>query len=754
MKPIATYILLISVLLSVTSAAFAGDNAASFSVVNTPDNSWVTSKNRVDGNGVVRAMYNINSRTTGATPEQIARTFLQANGHAFHLTGMTTTLQTNEIQTVQGSSHVRFNQTYEGVPVFRGDVVVSISNDNEISMVTNNFKDAINLASTTPSLTQETALQIARQHVGIRGRTTGQNDNAILMIFRADNGIDHLAYKVSMTNEDPMGDWQVFVDAMTGDVLNVEDLFVNERVQGSGYVYLSDPLSTARKIYNSIGFADNNDADSDSLTAYRSLVTLDSITFESGVYKLKGSYCNVTDIESPSDPVFFAANSPNGFNNTRSQQEFEAVNVYYHVSNSYKRLLELGFSVPSLTQIRLDPHGYLGQDNSHYSPGGNWIAWGEGGVDDAEDADVIWHEYGHAIMYNIITNWGGGECGALGEGFGDYWAGSYSRSLNQWSALDNQYNWVFNWDGHNAYWLGRSLNDSRSYPFGGLEIHSAGQIWSSALMGILGDLGRDISDRLVIKSFYYLGSGTTGADAAEAILQADRDLYGGAHIQTLAYWLGTVKHFISAPLPIQLASFTGTVMNDHTVRLDWTTISELNNYGFYLQKRHQGDSTWSEIQGSFVSGHGTTNEPQQYSFSDNTATNGIWQYRLKQIDLGGSTFFSEPIQVDVVTDVKEIVPLQFALQQNYPNPFNPATEISYSLAALSIVTLKIHNAIGQEIATLVDQPQSAGWHEVKWDGRNTGGTQVSSGIYFYRIEAKSAIGAEGFVQLKKMTLLK
>jgi hypothetical protein len=410
-------------------------------------------------------------------------------------------------------------------------------------------------------------------------------------------------------------------------------------------------------MYNSPGFADNNDADTDSLNAYRTHVTLDSLTLENGIYKLNGPYCNVTDIESPVDPDYYAANSPNGFNYTRSAQEFEAVNVYYHVTTAYKHLLDLGFSVPSLTQIRLDPHGFMGQDNSHFSPSGNWIAWGEGGVDDAEDADVIWHEYGHAIMYNIITNWGGGECGALGEGFGDYWAGSYSHSLNQWTTSDYQYNWVFNWDGHNPFWLGRALNDSRTYPFGGLEIHTAGQIWSAALMGIWNDLGREITDRLVIKSFYYLDSGTTGADAAQAILQADRDLYSGAHLQTLVYWLGTVKHFINP------------------------TVSEV----------------------------GTTNGA---------------------------------------------IPTEYTLNQNYPNPFNPTTAIAYTLPTSSTVTVKVYNSLGQEIVTLLDQDQSAGYHKVEWDGRSNNGSNISSGVYFYRLEARSVAAATGFVQMKKMVLLK
>jgi len=72
----------------------------------------------------------------------------------------------------------------------------------------------------------------------------------------------------------------------------------------------------------------------------------------------------------------------------------------------------------------------------------------------------------------------------------------------------------------------------------------AGQIWASTLLAIQRDIGRDVADRLVIKSLFYLASGATAVDAAQALLQADRDLYGGSHLPVLEYWLGTVKGFL------------------------------------------------------------------------------------------------------------------------------------------------------------------------------------------------------------------
>ena len=99
-------------------------------------------------------------------------------------------------------------------------------------------------------------------------------------------------------------------------------------------------------------------------------------------------------------------------------------------------------------------------------------------------------------------------------------------------------------------------------------------------------------------------------------------------------------------------------------------------------------------------------------------------------------------------------PQELTLLQNYPNPFNPSTTITYQIPSASHVVLKIYNILGQQVASLVDEDQAAGSHALTWNGRSSGGTSVSSGVYFYRIEATSANGQGSFVSVKKMMLLK
>ena len=109
------------------------------------------------------------------------------------------------------------------------------------------------------------------------------------------------------------------------------------------------------------------------------------------------------------------------------------------------------------------------------------------------------------------------------------------------------------------------------------------------------------------------------------------------------------------------------------------------------------------------------------------------------------------LRVDQQTDVNDVggtLPTDFNLRQNYPNPFNPTTAIEFNLPKSEHVTLNIYNVLGQKITTLVDQTLSSGNKRVVWDGTDSSGRTVQSGIYFYRIQAGD------FTQTRKMMMLK
>jgi hypothetical protein len=183
-------------------------------------------------------------------------------------------------------------------------------------------------------------------------------------------------------------------------------------------------------------------------------------------------------------------------------------------------------------------------------------------------------------------------------------------------------------------------------------------------------------------------------------------------------------------LPIVLSSFTARHLGGTRVRLDWRTLNETNNYGFFVQRRWQTDSTFTEIS-PLIPGYGTTNEPHDYSWTDSNATINRWYYRLKQVDLGGPVHFTEPIVVDVTTGVAEAKPpLKFSLSQNYPNPFNPATQVRYQVSEVGHVTVRVFDILGSEVAALVNEVKQPGEYKVEWNAEN-----FPSGVYFYSLTA-------------------
>lgn len=194
------------------------------------------------------------------------------------------------------------------------------------------------------------------------------------------------------------------------------------------------------------------------------------------------------------------------------------------------------------------------------------------------------------------------------------------------------------------------------------------------------------------------------------------------------------------PLPVELSSFTASVI-DNNVQLLWSTATEMNNYGFEIQRqvilRQTQVGKWETI--GFVSGSGNSNSPKSYSFIDKNTLEGKIYYRLKQIDNDGKFNYSNIVEVDF----NSLLPGEFALYQNYPNPFNPSTVISYQLSVNSFVNLKVYDFLGNEITTLVNEYQPEGKYYLTFNAQN-----LSSGVYYYKL----TVGDNSVV--KKMTVIK
>jgi peptidoglycan hydrolase-like amidase len=212
----------------------------------------------------------------------------------------------------------------------------------------------------------------------------------------------------------------------------------------------------------------------------------------------------------------------------------------------------------------------------------------------------------------------------------------------------------------------------------------------------------------------------TPIDALVSSLQLDSALTIGSSLATS---------------PVEIVSFAAKPIS-LSVELDWQTATEINNYGFEIERKNTVQQTdWIKI--GFVEGAGTSNAPKEYIFTDRNITMGRYAYRLKQIDRDGKFEYHGNVEVVIGP------PQKFALQQNFPNPYNPSTTISYSVATRSHVTLTVFNALGQKVAELVDGDKDAGVYEVTFDASG-----LASGVYLYRMESGS------FVQTKKLVVVK
>ncbi len=203
------------------------------------------------------------------------------------------------------------------------------------------------------------------------------------------------------------------------------------------------------------------------------------------------------------------------------------------------------------------------------------------------------------------------------------------------------------------------------------------------------------------------------------------------------------------PLPVELSSFAVS-HNAASVILKWTTASEVNNYGFEIERKDvarfkvqdsrmtTSNSSWTRI--GFVEGTGNSNTPHEYSYSDRSVSAGTYSFRLKQIDRDGKFSYSQEVETAVAG-----APALFAISQNYPNPFNPSTTIEFTLQNTGMTSLKVYDAIGREVATLVNNEmlEAGVYHQKQFNAGN-----LASGVYFVLLTNGS------MSQVRRIMLLK
>lgn len=294
----------------------------------------------------------------------------------------------------------------------------------------------------------------------------------------------------------------------------------------NAYVFNPDPLTSSLSVYGGM-YIDSSDARVPALEAERVLKPVVLTTGLLGSILMENDAVRLEDFAPPFSGI--TPGSSASFEFSRDEDGFEDMNVLYHLLEQYKHLQTLGFAGYPGYRIPVDPHGFNGADNSRVNVSTTPVSieFGEGGVDDAEDADVLIHEYNHALQRSFTgTGANSGERQNIEEALADYFCVSYSKNLSNFN-----FDKIFTWDGHNEYWSGREATSTKNYK--NITFNSNpyqhSDLFVASLLEIYDSLGRDKSDQVIWEAMFSLNPGTTMPQFAMATLRADQDLNGGIH---------------------------------------------------------------------------------------------------------------------------------------------------------------------------------------------------------------------------------
>lgn len=444
-----------------------------------------------------------------------------------------------------GAAVYRFQQRVGGRPVIGAQAVVDDGVGSPPRLVADSTRPAIRPPA-APRVTRAGAIGIATHSEAVTKLRT--QPSASLAIEPGDGGT--LVWRVVIPAARPLGDFEVLVDAASGEVVGHQNLLMRFRT-GRAKLYDPNPVVEHGGV-DGLRRDDHND-DTPLLTRLRRRVALPNIA--AGQDCLRGRWVHAMrgrgKRETCNKHLKWGAV-------TRSNPRFDALMVYFHIDRAQVYLRSLGFSDAGTSRNGINDRtqravaNAFRADNSFYSPATRMIMYGSGGVDDAQDADVILHEYGHAMQDSqspAFARARGFQAGALAEGSSDYWAAAMS-ALSPHTANEDDV-CIFDWDattygrfypavppytagrfcGRRAD-FGRSLQKAKRLPACGSDIHCVGQVWSTALWNIRRSLvaadpvgGGARADQIYLASqFLYTGQ-ESFPDAANALLCADENLH-------------------------------------------------------------------------------------------------------------------------------------------------------------------------------------------------------------------------------------
>jgi len=480
--------------------------------------------------GTPLRIYDLETKPSRKPPEEIAEAVLRKIASALKIKRDLFQLKFDKVKQSILGSHVLYQQYHDGKPISGAWIRVDIDPEGRVYNIHNGLVPEPAMAKTRKRDARLTGSTRAKQLSEDQARTraieaaapAAGDDVKVLhteLCYFKGATAPIMSWKVivkttpseSRAEKGRPAEWKIYLDAYSGEILEKRNLL--RFVEGKGRVFDPNPVVT-------LNDTSLNDKSRMLEKAYSEVVLRDLKT--NGF--LDGPFVSTKTTKKR------VKRANHDFRFKRTDRAFKEVMVYFHIDRVQRYIQKLGFKNVLNRPIPVNIDGQR-DDNSHYSPSDRDLTFGTGGVDDAEDADIILHEYGHAIQDDQVPGFGASdEGGAMGEGFGDFWAASFFADAKPKEMKATVGNWdATAYSGDEPPNL-RRLDSNKKYPkdVAG-EVHDDGEIWSACLWEMRSILGRQTTERLVIAHHFLLSRDAGFEDGANALITADKNLNKGKY---------------------------------------------------------------------------------------------------------------------------------------------------------------------------------------------------------------------------------
>jgi len=515
------------------------------------------------------------------TPEKAARDFLADYQTLFGFTNLSQ-MKYIRTQTFRGISHITFNQTFNDIPVYNAEFKVHIRQDGHVDMANGNYFPNIQV-STTPSVSSSSAGQTAQNDLHSTAKITVPVTSSKLVIYRDQKKQFHLAWKIILSSDKPLAAWLYFVDAQSGHVIFRLNQLTD--ITGDGDVYPTYPGLTS--------------------------VTDESFYRLNGNGYLQGEWAYIKN-----DSTSNAYSSSNSFQYNPEDLHFDEANLYWHIDqyrmdfinnldNGY--LSSYGFNdiighvhaaIPVDQYGNPSPNAWFDPDNQQLYFDAAYPVVGT--KDFAKEDKVIYHEYGHAVIYNInsgimsLNN----EEGAISEGTPDYLAGSYTGRSKIGVYCCTAINGVRDMSNPqiSTYSDYENIMNNQGY----VDPHKGGEFFSSILWDLHNNIDPGRTDHLVYDALFRITGSPTFLGFRDAMMAADAANYDGVDVQEIQDTFAS-KGVLGSTLSVSISGPTIINANQYG---NWSAnvSGGSGTYTYSWYHRHTNTDHWSFLgNGSTIS---------------------------------------------------------------------------------------------------------------------------------------------------------